>query len=129
MSATTLAPSSSRRFTSHEPTMPVAPVTNTRRPRQSSRVLFEFISLPHLPWSVPRGPELVQQLPFAQRIHRLPEALVPVGHELAIGSQPFHGVAFPQCIVAGDIAQHPAIQHEEAAVDPALPRLRLLREL
>src|SRR5688572_27078271 len=110
MRATTFAPSSSRRFTSQEPTMPVAPVTNTRRPRQSNRVPFEFISVPHLPWSVARGPELVQQLSFAQRIHRLPEALVAVGHELAIGSQPFHGVALPQCIVPVDIAQHPAIQ-------------------
>src|SRR5579864_4969024 len=30
-SATTYAPSPSRRLTSHDPTMPVAPVTNTRR--------------------------------------------------------------------------------------------------
>src|SRR5690606_7035172 len=74
-------------------------------------------------------PQLLEALLVAQRVHALPEPLVPVGHELPVLGQLLERLALELGVVAGDVVEHARLQHEEGAVDPALARLGLLVEL
>src|SRR5262245_53136146 len=85
-------------------------------------------SCPHLPRSITARPKTLQQADVAKRVHALPEALVTMGNQLSIRGQPFQRLAFPVGRVALDEFQHRGFQDKEAAVDPALARLRLLIE-
>src|SRR5262245_34415248 len=80
INTTTYAPSASRRLTSHEPTMPLAPVTNTRRSAHAD-FWIAVISTPHLPRGRSRGPQILEQPALAKRVHRLPEAVVTESHQ------------------------------------------------
>ena len=84
---TTSAPASSSRRTSQPPTSPVAPVTSVGRSRQNAA----HRPAPSTARS-PLCPEALEQPLVAQRVHALPEAVVPVGGELAVGGQPLERV-------------------------------------
>ena len=51
------------------------------------------------------------------------------GDQLAVLGQPLQRLALPDRLVAVDVVEHLRLEHEEAAVDPALADLRLLGEL
>ncbi len=78
---------------------------------------------------MPRAPQRLEVVHVAQRVHRLPEALVPVGHQLAVRGEPLERAALPERLVVGNEIEHVGREDEEAAVDPALADLRLLLEL
>ena len=75
---------------------------------------------PHLPRHVPALPEALEQPDVAQRVHRLPEAVVAERHQLADLGQPLERLALPDRIVPVDVVEHARLEDEEAAVDPAL---------
>jgi hypothetical protein len=54
---------------------------------------------------------------------------VAIGHELAGARQALERIALEDRRVAGEVVEHPRLEGEEAAVDPALAGLRLLGEL
>ena len=58
-------------------------------------------------------------LPFADRVHRLPEALVFVGHQLPILRKPHQGGAFPDGRVIVEVFGDLGRQDEIAAIDDA----------
>src|SRR5262249_54301229 len=111
----TSAPRASSHSHSHAPLNPVWPVTKTRRPANAPpnerdtggawTWAVELIAAPlglrpasvGLPY-FPRGPVLrpqaIEVLRFLIRIHRLPEAVVLVGVELAVARQLLERLAF-----------------------------------
>ena len=62
------------------------------------------------------------------RVHRLPEALVTVGSELAITCEVLEGLAFQYGVVAGQVVEEPVLKDEETTVDPTRFGLPLLGE-
>jgi hypothetical protein len=60
----------------------------------------------------------------AQRVHRMPEAFVPVGRELPFSRKAFHRFALPDSRVAFDVVEDVGLDDEEAAVDPPPPSPR-----
>src|SRR2546421_5007410 len=131
----TSAPSAIRRWTSQPPRSPVAPVTKVGRSRQKLLSIFGVIQLllispfPNLPRRLAVAPEALKQNLVAQSVHALPEAAVAIGGELAVGGQPLHRVGLQATAVTAQVVEDFRLEHEEAAVDPALPDLRLLGEL
>src|SRR4051812_26576369 len=106
-------------------------VSSLRRvPRPPARMTtFMRASCPGAPRGVARGPGVLERLAVAQGVHRLPEALVLVGAELAGGGERLHRLALPDGLLAGDEVQHSGLEDEEAAVDPAAGvAVRLLLE-
>src|SRR6185503_6216539 len=85
-------------------------------------------SLPFLPGRGARRPQLLEVALVAQRVHRVPEAVVAVGRELPLGGEALHRLALPHRVIAVDVAADLGGQHEEAAVDPAAVAVRLLLE-
>src|SRR5882724_6787319 len=89
-----------------------------------------FRSLPHLPRRAAGVPHIFQQLPLPISVHRLPEAVVPVHHQLSIRRQPLKRLSLeaevlPIIEVAIDKL---ALEHEEASVDEPFGYLRLFGE-
>ena len=76
-----------------------------------------------------RSHRLSSSAQVAEGVHALPEAVVPVGHQLAFAASRSSGSALEAVVVAGDVVEDPRLEDEEAAVDPALADLRLLGEL
>src|SRR6185312_11999798 len=70
-------------------------------------------------------PEILQEMDVAQRVHALPEAIMPIRHELAFPRQPLHRLQLPRRRIAVDVIEHLRLEHKEAAVDPAGAYLRL----
>src|SRR5437762_2772945 len=123
--ATTWALRASRLSTSHPPRSPVAPVTRTRRWRQSSGAIR-----PHLPRGPGPLPGLGQGLEVARRAHALPVAVVRIHLELTVLGQPLEGVALEHAPVVGrEVLEELALEDEEPAVDEAVRDGRLLAEL
>src|SRR5947199_5847821 len=123
--ATTWALRASRLSTSHPPRSPVAPVTRTRRWRQSSGAIR-----PHLPRGPGPLPGLGQMLEVPRRVHALPVAVVRIHLELTVLGQPLERVTLEHtAIVSGEVFEKRALEDEEAAVDEAVRDRRLLAEL
>ena len=90
------APSDCSHSASHAPLKPVWPVSSTRRSAPERRVdaaaslaggacaLTRPSSSP--PRRLAAGPQLLEVVAVAQRVHRLPEAVVAVGRELAVAA-------------------------------------------
>src|SRR3954454_18360212 len=78
-------------------------VSSLRRvPRTPARITtFMRASCPGAPRRAARGPGVLEHLAVAQRVHRLPEALVLVGAELAGGGERLHRLALPDPLIAG----------------------------
>src|SRR5688500_10989330 len=70
------------------------------------------------PRSAARCPELLEDGLVAQCVHRMPEARVSIGGELAAMRELLHRSALPYRLIAFDRVDHRGIEHEEAAVDP-----------
>src|SRR5882757_1988907 len=117
-SPTTSCPACNSIGTKTVPMYPACPVTNTR---------IRF--LPSLPRCVTAFPIRFQDLLLANGIHTLPEAGVPVCHELAFAGQALEGLLFEVSIVTVDEVKDLGLKHKERSVDPAFLGLRLLREL
>lgn len=64
----------------------------------------------------------------AQGVHRLPEAVVAIGGELAFVGQALHGFALPDGGVAIDVVDDLGGEDEEAAVDPGAVAVGLFLE-
>src|SRR5580692_2755113 len=141
----TLAPSDCNHSASHAPLKPVWPVSSTRRSRQKlasrtpagagSAALMGVPGDAHRvlgPRSQGRRtgtPQLLELVAVAQRVHRLPEALVTVGRELALRGERAHRLLLPHGAVAIEVAVDPGREHEEATVGPAAVAAGLLLEL
>src|SRR3954466_13294121 len=76
-------------------------------------------SLPHLPRGVAAGPQALEQVLLAQRVHRLPEPVVQIGRELALGGEALERIVLPDGGVTRDVGEDARLEHEEAAVDAA----------
>ena len=61
----------------------------------------------------------LQDAVVAQGVHRLPEAVVEEGMDLASGDEGFEGLALEHLRVVGDGVDDLRREDEEAAVDPA----------
>ena len=94
---------------------------------QDSHACRPFHS-PDFPRRLAGLPEILEMSLIAQRIHRLPEAVMEIDAELAVRGEPFHRLAFPDGRIALDIVADLGRQHEEAAVDPAAVAERLFLE-
>lgn len=64
----------------------------------------------------------------AQRVHRLPEAVVPVGGELPVSGKPVQRRQLPGHVIARDPLQCLRVHDEETAIDIAVIAERLLGE-
>src|SRR6188472_3458904 len=84
---------------------------------------------PDFPGRLAALPQLVEQHLLSQRIHALPEIMMAESHQLAVGGETLQRLTLEVSLVAVDVVEHTRFEHEERAVDPPLPELRLLREL
>src|SRR5688572_9661746 len=82
-------------------------------------------SVPRLPRRRARAPQRLEQLALADGIHRLEEAAMLVGHQLADAGQALQRLTLEDRLVVGQVVEHARLEDEEAAVDPSLARLRL----
>src|SRR5688572_7522650 len=101
----------------------VGPRGNLTPPRHTQgacRTPLAARSVPCFPGCLARFPKRLEQTPVAQRVHALPEPVVPVGHQLAVAGESFHGFALPGGFVAVDVVEDLRLEHEERAVDPPL---------
>src|ERR1043166_7152526 len=73
---------------------------------------------PDLPRCGALPPVLLQHLLVAQRIHRLPEPVVPVRGELPITSEPAQRLPLPDALIALDVIDRRWLEDEESAGDP-----------
>src|SRR4051812_5094615 len=69
---------------------------------------------PGLPGRLAGAPELLEVVLVAQRIHRLPEAEVLPGVELAVRGEALERRGFPAGRVALDVVDHARLEDEEA---------------
>src|SRR3546814_6964264 len=76
------------------------------------------LSIPSLPGRVSGCPELLEQVLVVERVHRLPEALVAVGSQVAGVRERLEGLAFPHRLAVGDVVGDARLEDEEPAVDP-----------
>src|SRR5262245_25225342 len=134
----TRAPSDWSHSASQAPLKPLSPVTRTRRSRQKSGSMAagraeppEDISAlgPFPPGSGARAPQLFEVVALAQRVHRLPEALVAVARKLTVPGERAHRLLLPDCLLALQIPADRGREHEKAAVGPRTIPARLLLEL
>src|ERR1700753_1879224 len=116
-SPTTSCPACKSIGTKTVPMYPACPVTNTR-----------IRILPSLPRCVTALPIGFQDFLLANRIHALPDAGVPIGHELTLAGQALERLLLEVRVVAIDEIEDLRLQYEEGSVDPAFLGLRLLRE-
>src|ERR1039458_5818465 len=65
----------------------------------------------------------------AQRVHRLPEAVVAIAGELAVTRERAHRTLLPDGLSTFQVAADAGREHEEPAVGPAAVPARLLLEL
>ena len=65
---------------------------------------------------------------IAQGIHRLPEAAVVVGVELALCGDPGQTILFPYRVITTNGFDYGGLKHKEATVDPGAIALRFLLE-
>src|ERR1700744_3496891 len=117
-SPTTSCPACKSIGTNTVPMYPACPVTNTR-----------IRILPSLPRCVTALPIGFQDLLLANRIHALPEAGVPIGHQLALGGEAFQRFFFEVGIIAIDEVEDLGLENEKRSVEPAGRGLGRLREL
>src|SRR6516162_28289 len=94
-----------------------------RAPSRSGAVLF-----PCLPGRRPALPYGFEVVLVAQRVHRLPVAIVNEGGELAIAGEAFQRLPFPKRCIAMDAVQCALLQHVKSAVDVTAVAGRLLDE-
>ncbi len=73
-------------------------------------------------------PEVLQVDSVANRVHRVPEAGVPEGHELALRGESLQRFLFENRRVVGQVIEDAGLEDEEAAIDPRVAGLRLLGE-
>src|SRR3954470_10927969 len=76
-------------------------------------------SVPQPPGNVALGPGVVEEQGVLVRVHALPEALVPVGAQLALAGELLERLALEDA-VRPDVLQGPRLEAEEPAVDPVL---------
>src|SRR5437879_170568 len=82
---------------------------------------------PHLPGRLAAAPELAQHRELSVRVHRLPEARVPEGHQLPIASESLEGLLLENAAFIKVVRDHVRLEDEEARVH-VLVGLRLLPE-
>src|SRR3546814_4912071 len=75
-------------------------------------------AIPRLPGRVSGIPELLEQVLVVERVHRLPEALVAIGTQIAGVRECLEGLAFPHRLAVGDVVGDARLEDEEPAVDP-----------
>src|SRR3954454_19012971 len=73
-------------------------------------------------------PEVFEDVAVAQRVHRLPEALVAVDRHLPARGQLAHRPLLPHRRLVVDEPAGAGLEHEEAAVGPGAVAARLLLE-
>src|SRR6266540_5850150 len=73
---------------------------------------------PCLPRSLARGPQLLQMVLVAQRVHRLPEAAMMKGAQFARVRKSRQRILLERSGVARDVFAHFGRKHKESAVDP-----------
>src|SRR5207247_10949442 len=126
------------------PPLPSAPYTTLFRSssrassaatsRASSRMMAvtvdmgSVVATPYLPRGPPLLPQALEQAEVAQRVHALPEVVVPIRYQLPISGQPLERRVLPRGVIAVDVVEDARLEHEESAVDPAFADLRLLGE-
>lgn len=116
----TSAPIRLSQMAAHEPLKPVWPVKRTRLPAQKRGFTAA---------TAPRRTPTAPQVGFvAQRVHGGPEAVVAIGHELAVGGQTLQGFLLPHRGIVVDPIHHLRVEDEEAAIDQAVVPRRLLDE-
>src|SRR5262245_5148256 len=71
-------------------------------------------------------PKVLQVLPIANRVHRVPKSGVPVRLQLTVPHQALHRLPLQHRGVVGKQMEDLRLEDEIAAVDPAFARLRLL---
>src|SRR5436309_9883632 len=102
--------------------------------RASSRMMAvtadmgSVVATPYLPRGPPLLPQALEQAEVAQRVHALPEVVVPIRYQLPISGQPLERRVLPRGVIAVDVVEDARLEHEESAVDPAFADLRLLGE-
>src|SRR6266481_2393378 len=74
------------------PLKPVWPVTMTLLPCQNAPILD---LVPRFPRCLLQCPQLFEMVLVTQGIHRMPEAFMPVGGELAFLGESSHGLLLP----------------------------------
>src|SRR4026209_2854023 len=84
---------------------------------------------PGRPGRVARVPQALEGPDVTQRVHALPEAFVSIGRELSIRGQALERLDLEVAAVAAQGGEPPGLEHQKAAVDPALADLRLVFEL
>src|SRR6185437_16310834 len=86
------------------------------------------MSSPDFPRGVAALPERFQPHFVAHGVHALPEAVVLIGHQLAIARQLLQRLALELRRIAFDVVEDSRLEYEERAVDPGLSGQRLLIE-
>src|SRR5689334_5905086 len=125
---TTSAPALARLRVSQLPSRPVAPVMSVGRSRQK-RSFSAMASLgPNLPGRLTIFPEVVQNLEFTIGVHRKKGSVVVVRHQLTLRCQPFQRLMLQNALVAIQVIEHLALEHEESCTGPGI-RFRFLDEV
>src|SRR5262245_66269148 len=73
--------------------------------------------VPHFPFGLSGLPQLIEFQVVLVGVHALPEAGVPVRHQLPFARQPPERLAFEHAIVI-QVIEYLSIEDEETAVDP-----------
>ena len=72
-----------------------------------------------MPGSVIDVPHFIEQLHFAERIHRLPEAGVLIHAQLSFVRQGFENALFERdTLIGADAVERLFVENKEAAIDP-----------
>src|SRR5262245_33362607 len=101
---------------------------NLERTGQPSRVrpegchLFRLSggSRPRLPWCAAIAPETIENSLFAQRIHRMPEAVMAIDAQLTVFGQSPQWFLLPHCVGLVDIFQSRRLEYEKPSVYPGM---------
>src|SRR5919112_2964724 len=83
---------------------------------------------PRRPRRLTRIPERLEHPQVAQRVHRLPEAAVLEGDELAVRREALEGLALEEDLVPGDPVEDRRLEDEEPGVHPGAIANRLFLE-
>src|SRR5215831_3099643 len=73
----------------------------------------------HTPWHFATFHHVLKHLPISESIHRPPEALILIGHEMPAFDQAIEGLKH-QLFARSDIIEDLVAKHEIATVDPDL---------
>ena len=104
--------------------VPEGRVADRLRAEQDAQVLGR---LPGLPRRLARGPELLEHDLVAQRVHRVPEARVLVGGELALVREALERLALPDRVVAARSGRAPTARPRRSRRSPRRRRRRASR--